>query len=315
MSTDQIRKFYVDIGRQVFDKASLLNRLKYSYNDEPLAEKLRSELDKAPSHPANPTESHATLGDGNLRSLLMMVMRNATTDSPWPASNNPPAKYNQLARHDCNLRLPLWQLMRASTAAPIFFPPEVVSLAQGSAQEYEFIFLDGGVTTYNNPDFLAFQMATAAPYQVGWETGADQLLIASVGTGSAPKARYDLNPDDLHLLGNAKNLPGALINTASAGWDMACRVVGDCRYGPVIDRELGDMVVGPGNPANATKLYTYVRFDPDVSQFGIDALGLNDIRAEKAQVMESVQYIPQIQQTGMAYASNCVSLDYLRGFL
>ena len=37
-----------------------------------------------------------------------MVMRNATTDSPWPVSNNPFAKYNAKDRKDCNLNLYLW---------------------------------------------------------------------------------------------------------------------------------------------------------------------------------------------------------------
>jgi len=316
MSTEQIRRFYVDSGRQMFDKASLLNRLKYSYNDEPLAAKLRSELDAALAHVPTPGEANATLGDSNLRSMLMMVMRNATTDSPWPVSNNPRAKYNQRDRQDCNLRLPLWQLLRASTAAPTFFPPEVVTFAPHTDQEYQFVFVDGGVTTYNNPAFLAFQMVTAAPYKVGWKTGSDQLLIVSVGTGGAANARPDLKADDLWLVDNAKNLPGALMNAASAGWDMACRTLGECRFGPSIDSEFGDMLMSPGAAANAstTKQFAYLRYDPDVSQAGIDALGLSGIDASKVQVMDSVKNIGDIQKVGQTYAAKSVSLDHLRGF-
>ena len=40
-----------------------------------------------------------------LRTLLLLVMRNATTDSPWPVSNNPRAKYNDPARADSNLHV------------------------------------------------------------------------------------------------------------------------------------------------------------------------------------------------------------------
>ena len=120
-------------------------------------------------------------GDARLRTLLMMVMRNHNTDSPWPVSNNPRGLYNQRARADCNLNLPLWQLVRASTAAPTYFPPEVVVFGKGSAREYEFIFVDGGITGYNNPAFLAFEMATAAPYRMLWPTGTDQLLIDAQG--------------------------------------------------------------------------------------------------------------------------------------
>ncbi|MCA9423052.1 MAG: patatin-like phospholipase family protein, partial [Nitrospira sp.] len=242
--------------------------------------------------------------------------RNHTTDSPWPVWNNPEAKYNQLDRKDCNLHLPLWQMVRASTAAPTFFPPEVVIFAPGTPNEYQFIFVDGGVTTYNNPAFLAFQMATAAPYKVNWPTGTDQLLIVSIGTGGVAKSRPDLQSDDLWLLDHAKNVPGALMNAASAGWDMACRTLGACRFGAQIDREIGDMLVPDGATINWTgpKQFTYVRYDPDVSQTGLDALGLETVKAENVQVMDSVNYIPDIQRVGEAYAKKNVSLSHLHPF-
>ena len=316
MSIDQIRTFYTASGQQMFDKASLLKRLQYSYNDEPLAKKLREELDKALKHVASPAEPNATLGDEGLRTLLMMVMRNVTTDSPWPVTNNPLAKYNDRARPDCNLKLPLWQLVRASTAAPTFFPPEVVTFGKDTPKPYQFIFVDGGVTTYNNPAFLAFQMVTAAPYKINWATGADKLLIVSVGTGSTAKARPGVDKDDLWLLDNAKNVPGALMNAASAGWDMSCRIVGDCRFGPPIDREICDLVPTEQCPSTSTipKQFAYVRYDPDVSQDGLNALGLAEIKAEKVQVMDSVKNMPEIQRVGTTYAAKHVTLDHLKGF-
>jgi len=47
MSMAKIRRFYLDSGQQMFDKALLFKRLHYSYNDEPLAKLLRAEFDKA----------------------------------------------------------------------------------------------------------------------------------------------------------------------------------------------------------------------------------------------------------------------------
>ncbi len=309
MSMSRIRTFYEDSGEQMFDKAFLLRRLNYKYNDEPLAKMLRTEL-------GNALGDDATLGSPGLRTLLMMVMRNASTDSPWPISNNPFAKYNQTARKDCNLCLPLWQLVRASTAAPTFFPPEVVTLAQGTPEAYTFIFVDGGVTTYNNPAFLAFQIATAAPYAVNWATGVDKLLVVSVGTGGAAKAQLDLKTNDMHVLYNASNLPGALMNAAAAGWDMACRVLGDCRFGGRIDREFGSMLGEPGQPPNwsSPKLFAYARYDPDVTTEGLSALGLQDISATSMQEMDSVRHMPDIQRVGKEFARQHVSLDHLRGF-
>jgi len=317
MSTAQIRDFYVGSGKQMFDKASIFKRLQYSYNDEPLAGKLREELNAALGHPR--AAPWARLGDPGLRTVLMMVMRNHTTDSPWPVWNNPAAKYNRRSRDDgsprlnCNLDLPLWQLVRASTAAPTFFPPEVVTLAEGTAAEQSFIFVDGGVTTYNNPAFLAFQMATAAPYALNWATGTDRLLIVSVGTGSAARAQPQLQASDMNMIHHAKNVPAALMNAACAGWDMACRTLGECRFGAPIDREIGAMVLAAGGPCNSTgpKLFTYARYDPDVTQTGLNALGLNDIEAAKVQVMDSVDHIAAIQRVGRAYAQHHFTLAHL----
>ena len=322
MSTEQIRRFYLDSGQEMFDKASLLKRLHYSYNDEPLARKLQVELDRALGHAVVPGRGQAKLGDEGLRTLLMMVLRNHTTDSPWPVSNNPYGKYNQRVcddgspRRDCNLDLPLWQLVRASTAAPTFFPPEVVTFAEGTEHEYQFVFVDGGVTTYNNPAFLAFLMATARPYGIGWETGADRLLVVSIGTGKAAKARPELQAGDLWLLDHAKNIPSALMNAAADGWDMACRTVGECRYGAPIDREFGDMIVEAADRGGAGRLFSYVRYDPDVTHAGLAALGLGDIKSEHVQRMDSTDHIPAIQRVGAAYASRHLDIErHLAGFI
>lgn len=320
MSMDKIREFYVGSGEQMFDKASVFKRLSYSYNDEPLAEKLRSELNHALGYDASAPP--ATLGDDGLRTLLMMVLRNHTTDSPWPVSNNPGAKYNQrikadgTPRKDCNLDLPMWQLVRASTAAPTFFPPEVVTFAPGTPDEYQFIFVDGGVTTYNNSAFLAFQMATAAPYKLNWATGTDRLLIVSVGTGSAARARPELKEDELWLLDHAKSIPSALMNAASSGWDMACRLLGECRHGGQIDREVWDMLANADAPNwTGSKQFAYVRYDPDVTRAGLDALGLKEIDPARVQLMDSVKFIPDIQRVGKTYAATHFTLDHFKGFI
>ena len=302
MSMAQVRAFYLESGQQMFDPASLLKRLHYKYEDEPIAVKLRTELGKA-------LGDDGTLGSPGLRCLLMMVMRNASTDSPWPVSNNPFAKYNDRARADCNLQIPLWQLVRASTAAPTYFPPEVVGVGGKT-----FVFVDGGVTTYNNPAFLAFLMATAAPYRVSWETGEEEMLIVSVGTGSAPKEIAALKPSDLHLLYNAASIPGALMNAASAGQDLACRILGRCLHGEPIDREVGNLVSDGAATSSTPKLFTYLRYDPAVTREGLDGLGLRDVDPAQVQTLDSVAYIPQIQRVGQAYAAQRVKPEHFARF-
>ena len=110
MSVVEIMDFYEKCGAQMFVRASILKRLRFKFDAEPLAKKLKDVFGAG-------TE----FGSDKLRTLLLLVMRNATTDSPWPLSNNPYAKYNDPKRPDGNGKFPLWQLVRASTAAPTYF--------------------------------------------------------------------------------------------------------------------------------------------------------------------------------------------------
>lgn len=342
MSMNQVRDFYLNNGVSMFERAKWFMTLHQKYEAEPLALLLQEALSSQLNGPGSifrESDPPVELGDPRLKGLLMLVLRNHSTDSPWPVCNNPLAKYNQLDRKDCNLRLPLWQLVRASTAAPTFFPPEMVTFAPGTGREYQFVFVDGGITTYNNPTYLAFQMATAEPYHINWDTGVDQLLIVSVGTGNAPAARPDLRPEELWLLDHAKTIPSALMNSATAGWDMVCRVLGECRFGGLVDREFGDMVRKPGEPCNWTgpKQFAYVRYDPLTNAEGLIEIGLADVgleefemmskeeqqrirqglkpMVEKLAKMDDVSLIPELQRVGAAYAQKNVSLDHLAGFV
>ncbi|TXI17043.1 MAG: patatin [Nitrosomonas sp.] len=296
MPVDEIRKFYTEHGRDMFDKAFLLKRIYYSYDDEPLAKTLKKTFGEA-----------TTLGTDRLRTLLMVVTRNATTDSPWPITNNPYAKYNDSSRNDCNLKLPLWKIVRASTAAPTYFPPERVSLGTK-----EFMFVDGGVTTYNNPALLAFNTVTASPYGINWLASEDKLFIVSLGCGSAAAVSNNFSDSGPNLLNSAINVISGLMNAATAGHDMTCRILGKCLYGEPIDREIWDLVgtTGPAHP----KLFTYLRYNPETTREGLDRLDLTNIDPKRVQTLDAIDAIPDIQAVGQAMAKK-VKLEHFQGFI
>lgn len=215
---------------------------------------------------------------------------------------------NDRARSNCNLHLPLWQLVRASTAAPVFFPPEVVTIGKD-----EFIFVDGGITTYNNPAFQAFVMATAEPYNLNWPAGEGKLLIVSVGTGTSPDANKGLGKDDLNLVYNAKKIPSALMFAALNKQDLLCRVFGKCLAGDPLDREVGDLIgkKGPVSP----KLFTYVRYNAELSKQGFADLGLSEVRPEDVQQLDSVEHIDKLKRVGQAVAKRKVFPEHFKGFV
>src|SRR5262249_12936675 len=45
------------------------------------------------------------------------------------------------------------------------------------------LFIDGGVTPYNNPSLALLMLATLDPYELRWPLGADKLTLVSIGTG------------------------------------------------------------------------------------------------------------------------------------
>ncbi len=277
--------FYIESGPLMFSKARLFRRFWYKYDSTPLAKMLQRKFG-----------ADTEFGSEKLKTLLMLVLRDATTDSPWPLSNNPNAKYNTpLTRPGCNLKFPLWQLVRASTAAPTFFPAESIVI-----NEKRNLFVDGGVTMYNNPAFQLFLMATVEPYHLNWPTGEDKMLLVSVGTGSGANARSKLTPRELHLLYNASSIPAALMFAALNEQDFLCRVFGKCVVGGWLDREVEDMVEkrGPVFP----KLFTYLRYNADLTADGLKALGLPGIQPKHVQKMDSTKYIAELREVGRAAA-------------
>lgn len=299
MSVKQILDFYLNNGAAMFDKAGIIRRLQYQYKSEPLALKLKEVFGE-----------ETTLGAPELETLLLLVMRNATTDSPWPISNNPFAKYNDAKHGACNLHFPLWQLVRASTAAPTYFPPEVVDCGGKP-----FIFVDGGVTMYNNPTFQMFLMATVDRYWAnapvesrGWKTGVDDMLIVSTGTGTSAGENYSLRPDEMNLIFNATTIPSALMYAALNEQDFLCRTFGDCVSGPLLDREVDNMI-GSRGPLDR-KLFRYVRYNAELTREGLAALGCGDIEPTSVQKLDSIDALDGLQRIGKAVAAQRVKAEH-----
>jgi predicted acylesterase/phospholipase RssA len=325
MSVAEIRGFYRDNGTAMFDKASLLRRFNYKFEDEALAAKLQEVFDGylpgdergAGSAEGGPDthgarKPHITLGSGALRTLLLVVMRNATTDSPWPVSNNPRAKYNDRALAGCNLDLPLWQLVRASTAAPTYFPAEQITL-----DGQRFLFVDGGVTPYNNPAFLVFLMSTVGAYRLDWDTGPDRMLLVSIGTGVNPNANSELAREDMNLLYNAGTIPSALMLASLNEQDMLCRVFGRCRHGSILDSEVESLVLTADEERRAKlpKLFTYMRYNTELTRGGLDALGLRDIQPAHVQQLDSIAHMDDLARVGQAVARTSVKPSHFDGFV
>ncbi|MGK7906921.1 MAG: patatin-like phospholipase family protein [Synechococcus sp.] len=291
-SAQELLEFYIEVGPQMFEERFILQRVNSLYKADPLRNKLEETFG-----------AETTLEPKYLKCLMLAVTRNHTTDSPWPITSNPLAKYNDTSRPDCNLKIPIWNIVRASTAAPVFFPPEKIVWDEHDPST-AFLFVDGGMTPYNNPAFVLYRMATDPAYKLKWATGEDKLLLMSIGTGLIPSTDSNVRTIDRSIVQNLPSVISALMNSAAVEQDISCRQIGRCVHGDAIDRELGDMIPrddkGEMLPLseNQGKKFLYARYNIDISQAGLDAAGLSNIQAKSISKLDSVTAIPQLKIVG-----------------
>ena len=326
MSVPTLIQFYKDYGHEIFEPANVLKRLSSFYTADPLRRHLRQVFNADELGNWQEGAPDRNLSPDHLKCLLLVVTRNMTTDSPWPISSNPDARYNDPSRKDCNLKIPLWQLVRASTAAPIYFPPEVLNWDPGDPSK-TFTFVDGGVTPYNNPAFLLFRMATHPAYRVGWKTGEKNLQIVSMGTGSAASPSFKRNEI---IPENLVGLPGALLYGIQIDQDTNCRTIGRCAYGELLDREIRDLTLRDASEELALeewlkaqsvplevdqgRAFLYARYNADLSAAGLQRLGFPSIDPQKVQKLDAVDQMDNLLAIGQA-AGEQIQLEHFGSFV
>lgn len=289
MSMTEVREFAGSGVRSFFQSAGFWRRVRHKYAAKGVEDRLIELF------------GDMELGSPRLRTLLLVILRNASTDSIWPVSNNPLARYNATDRPDCNLRLLLRKVLRSSTAAPTLFPPERVRLS-----EHEFAFVDGGVTIANNPAFQLFLHATLPEYRLDWPTGAGNMLLVSVGTGRWPVR----NRSEASVFSNAIGVIESLLSSASVEQDLLCRLFGNCVAGEPIDREIGDLISAP---VPWPKLFTYCRYNLELSQTMFDRMGVRK-PAARFQSVDNVGVYEDILELGDRLGETRVLPRHFDGF-
>ena len=188
-----IKQTYIEFAHQAFQLDShgglgpLGRLLGNRYAAAPLESILRSTLGEMP------------LDSPHLRTGLVVVSKRADTASVWPVTNIPTARYfddwtgeGGLVESG-NRHIPLWKLLRASTAAPTYFKPQaIVEAERGAAAE----FIDGGISAYNNPALLLLMVASLDGFGLRWPLGANHLLLCSIGTGQVDFTTGGRGPRD-----------------------------------------------------------------------------------------------------------------------
>ena len=193
---------------------------------------------------------HTTLETAELKTGLMVMTKRLDTNSAWPLNNNPEGKYFEPRKKDQkrvpNKDYPLWRVIRASTAAPGYFKPEKWVIVEGGPGQQDTMgeFVDGGVSTANNPALQLLMLATLEGYNLRWPLAENELLLLSVGTGTGPE---EVAPHWTHRYA-AKHAVNALLSLMTDCNDQVETVMQWLSTSPTarkIDREIGDLSPKP----------------------------------------------------------------------
>jgi len=277
MSVDEVEAEFRQNIRKMFTRAPFpTSWFRWQYRSGPLARTLESLFSREDGSPI-------LFGDPEIQSLLMLVTCNASTKSPWPLVNNPGAKYADVSDPCCNLRLPLWKLVRASTAAPIYFEPEPLTVRRHKETK-RFIaheFVDGGVTSLNSPAFRMYLSATVPEHRLEMAQGVDKMLVVSVGTGATKLKAVQGAVRDLHVADAAKHAFETMMDAASQMQDILCRVYGSYANSvpDQIDGELGDLRTPEADIPK--KAFRYLRYEGALTDKASDSVNipLDDVNA------------------------------------
>ncbi len=324
-------------------------------------------------------EIDAIVKDRRLDSLdlitgLCVVTKRLDTGSPWILANNPRAPYWESAQpdktrnisgHTGNRHYRLANLVRASTAAPHYFDPEVLAIIEDERQQpladlnarlagYPWLsllvsklrarrivrkdarsdahhseapaelediskglddryglFVDGGVTPYNNPAMALLMMTQLNGFGIKWPLGVDKLSIISIGTGSH---RGRLSFRDLRWFGPLKVTMRALLSMMGDAQTLALaqmQWLGQCPQPWVINSEIGDLAQD-GPPGG--KWFQFLRYDVHLETAWLkEHLGAShsDREVEGFRRMDDPRTIKSIYKLACRAAEKQVKLEHL----
>jgi Patatin-like phospholipase len=335
--TEEVKNFYLKLAPYAFKRQRWHIPVLQAKFD---ARGLRSQIEAV--------VGNRELSSPDLITGFSIITKRMDTGSPWILSNNPRAPYWEDGKNFIgNKHYPLVNLVRASTAAPHFFDPELLPISQhamlpealakplnaplptrafrallerlGLRKKVKIdpnvygLFVDGGVTPHNNPALYLFLMTTLAPFGINWPTGPDRLTVVSVGTGTY---RPRLSLETLGFAAFPKLAYHALLSMMTDAEVLVLTLMqgrGECPAPWQINSEIGTLAndAPPGG-----KLFRFLRYDVRLERDWLarelDYKADDDLLA-RLRGMDDPGVVRELYQIGCAAAEKQVKIEHWLG--
>jgi len=276
-----------------------------------------------------------------------IITKRMDTGSPWIISNNPRAPYWEDGKdYIGNKSYPLVNLVRASTAAPHFFDPELLPISQNQtvlpdeiakplnipwpARAFHALlqkaglrkpvkidknkyglFVDGGVTPHNNPSLALVNMVMLSPFKIKWPTGPEHLTVISLGTGTY---RPQLSYESLGFARFTKLAFHALLSLMTDTENLVLAMMqwmGECPEPWLINSEVGTLA---GDAPPGGKMFRFLRYDVRLEKEWL-ARELNYHASDKLiaslRGMDDPTLVDQLHEIGSLAAAKQVKIEHL----
>lgn len=300
MKVDEIKDLYMDLGGKIFGKKynfwnplQTWKFLKANYDYSVLEKSLKGAF------------GEITLDSDKIKTGLCIVAKRADTNSVWPIINHPQGKFFNTSLGK-NKNIPLWQAVRASSAAPTYFAPQMIDVGDGQ----QAAFVDGGVSMANNPAVTLLMVATLKGFPFHWEMGEDKITVVSVGTGYSVFHKQIGEIKEAWMKTWAMNVPDMLMQDASWQNQIFLQWLSNSPTAHYIDMEIeslrDDYIAGK-------PLIKYLRYNFPITVDELNGLGLGKKFTQTDVVslveMSNAENREELYQIGEAAAKNEVK-DY-----
>lgn len=305
MTVDEIHGHYLSLGGYLF-KRSLLRKgfLRAKFDSEAVREGLIGVF------------GERQLDSEDFLTGLLIVTKRLDTGSMWPITNNPKSRYFDGGSQSTtipNRHYPLWQVVRASTAAPHFFDPEIIQIGKSESgkEPVSGDFVDGGVSPANNPALQAVMTATMDGYGFNWSTGEDELLVISVGTGMANVEVGRAGIIKSRAAVHAVFALQGLMSDCADQVESIMQWLSASHTARPIDREMGKATP----PLGGTPMISYQRYNVHFQEdWWADTFGEQRTRKalRKLEAMDNADNIPELDEVGRLAGKTLVKPEHFR---
>ena len=261
------------------------------------------------------TELVSIIGDRRLDSTdlqtgLGIILKRIDTGGAWILINNPKSKYWETPAGGAyigNSEMHLAKIVRASTAAPNFFDPELIDVVEGHAPG---LFIDGALTPHNNPSLALYVATMMPPVGLNWASGPRNLDVVSIGAGSFRATLSTEEAERLHAIGFAVR---ALMSQIADNEKLVLTLMswlGTTSTRWSVDSELGD--VGAITPPFGTQ-FRFGRFDVRLEQSWLKEVLDLDIDVgtiQQLRLMDDPMNMAKLYELGQAAAAKQMKLEH-----